>query len=317
MLDGQILAGLLTGKLYRRAVDDRVRTGEIDILKYARRGLALDVAVHAAQLAVFNDADLARLHVTDELCAERVERAGLGGEYIAVAVQQTDAERTEAVGVARSDQLARGHDHERIRALDALHGAQHGLLDGGALEALLDDGVDQDLGIVRGTENAAVQLDLAAQLARVYEVAVVRNGEVALDMGDGDRLCILAARVAGRRVADMADRHGTRHPVERFLVENRADQTNVLMAVDHAVFVDGDAGCLLTAVLQCEQRGVGVVCGGDFLALGRRDAEYAALLVYLVKRSAALSFNTIFHRIFSLFLSVRAAYLPMTRFMIS
>ena len=145
----------------------------------------------------------------------------------------------------------------------------------------------------------------------------MRNGEVALDMGDGDRLCILAARVAGRRVADMADRHGARHPVERFLVENRADQTNVLMAVDHAVFVDGDAGCLLTAVLQCEQRGVGVVCGGDFLALGRRDAEYAALLVYLVKRSAALSFNTIFHRIFSLFLSVRAAYLPMTRFMIS
>ncbi len=98
MLDGQILAGLLTGKLYRRAVDDRVRTGEIDILKYARRGLALDVAVHAAQLAVFNDTDLARLHVADELCAERVERAGLGGEYIAVAVQQTDAERTEAVG---------------------------------------------------------------------------------------------------------------------------------------------------------------------------------------------------------------------------
>ena len=102
------------------------------------------------------------------------------------------------MGVSRSDQLARGHDHERIRALDALHGAQHGLLDGGALEALLDDGVDQDLGIVRGTENAAVQLDLAAQLTRVYEVAVVRNGEVALDMGDGDRLCILAARVAGQ-----------------------------------------------------------------------------------------------------------------------
>ena len=112
MLNGQILASLLTGKLDRRAVDDGVRTGEINILKYAGGGLALNVAVHRAQLAVFYDADLTRLHVADKLRAERVERAGLGGEYIAVAVQQTDAERTEAVGVARSDQLARRHDHE-------------------------------------------------------------------------------------------------------------------------------------------------------------------------------------------------------------
>ena len=115
----------------------------------------------------------------------------------------------------------------------------------------------------------------------------------------------------------MTDRHGARHIVERFLVKDRADKANVLMAVDDAVLVDGDAGRLLTAVLQCEQRGVGIVCSGDFLALRRCDAEYAALLMHLVKRSAALSFNTIFHRIFSLFLSVRAAYLPMTRFMIS
>ena len=71
------------------------------------------------------------------------------------------------------------------------------------------------------------------------------------------------------------------------------------------------------AVLQSEKRGVGIVRGRDLLALGRRDTEYAAFLVHLVKRSAALSFNTIFHRIFSLFLSVCAAYLPMTRFMIS
>ena len=145
----------------------------------------------------------------------------------------------------------------------------------------------------------------------------MRDGEVALYMSDGDRLRVFAAGVAGSRIADMADRHRAGHPVERFLVENGADQTDILMAVNDAVLVYGNAGRLLTAVLQSEKRGVGIVRGRDFLALGRRDTEYAAFLVHLVKRGPALSFDTIFHKIISLFLSVRAAYLPMTRFMIS
>ena len=87
----------------------------------------------------------------------------------------------------------------------------------------------------------------------------------------------------------MADRHGARHPVERFLVENRADQTNVLMAVDHAVFVYGDTGSLLTAVLESKQCSIRVVRGGNLLAFRRCDTEYTALLMHLVKRSAAFS----------------------------
>ena len=132
-------------------------------------------------------------------------------------------------------------------------------------------------------------------------------------MGDGDRLCILAARVAGRRVADMADRHGARHPVERFLVENGADQTDILMAVNDAVLVYGDAGCLLTAVLQCEQRGVGVVVAEISLALGlNRDAEYATLCAAM---TVLLCLSIRYLPILA-FSCPCAQHLPMTRFMI-
>ena len=146
MLDRQVFASLLAGDLDARAVDDGVRAREVDILEHARGGLALDVAVQAAELAVLDHAHFARLDVADELRAERIERAGLGSKDVA-AVQHTDAKRTEAVRVARGDQLARRHDDERIRALDQPHRAQHGLFDRAALEALLNDGVDQHLGV--------------------------------------------------------------------------------------------------------------------------------------------------------------------------
>ena len=87
----------------------------------------------------------------------------------------------------------------------------------------------------------------------------------------------------------MADSHRAGHIVQNVLIEHSADQTDILVAVDHAVFVDSDAGSLLTAVLECEQRGISVVRGGDLLALRRCDAEYAALLVNLVKRGAVFS----------------------------
>ena len=107
--------------------------------------------------------------------------------------------------IACRNQLARRHNNQRVGTLDAVHGVHNGFFNRAALEAFLNNGVYQHLGVVRGTENAAVQFDLAAQLACVYEVAVVRNREIALYMGDGDRLRILAAGIAGGGVAHMTD----------------------------------------------------------------------------------------------------------------
>ena len=87
----------------------------------------------------------------------------------------------------------------------------------------------------------------------------------------------------------MTDSHRAGHIVQNLLIEHGADQTGVLMAVDHAVFVHGDTGSLLTAVLESKQCSIRVVRGGNLLAFRRCDTEYTALLMHLVKRSAAFS----------------------------
>ena len=48
----------------------------------------------------------------------------------------------------------------------------------------------------------------------------------------------------------MTDSHRAGHVVQNVLIEHSADQTDILVAVDHAVFVYGDTGSLLTAVRQ-------------------------------------------------------------------
>ena len=88
----------------------------------------------------------------------------------------------------------------------------------------------------------------------------------------------------------MTDGHRAGHVVQDVLIEHGADQTGVLMAVDHAVFVYGDTGSLLTAVLESKQCGIRVVRGGNLLPSGRCDTEYTATsFMHLVKRSAAFS----------------------------
>ena len=56
-----------------------------------------------------------------------------------------------------------------------------------------------------------------------------------------------------------------------------------------------DAGRLLSAVLEREQRDIRLVRGGDLLPRRRGDAEHAALLMHLVKWGFAMLLDTIFH----------------------
>ena len=103
--------------------------------------------MHRAQLAVFDHADLTGFHITDELRTQCIERTSLGSENIA-AVQQADAQRAEPVRVTRRDQLAWAHHDERIRTLNDAHGVLDSFFDAAALEAFVDDSVNQHLGVV-------------------------------------------------------------------------------------------------------------------------------------------------------------------------
>ena len=202
---------------------------------------------------------------------------------------QEMVDMAEAVGIARGDELLRAHDHQRIRALDALHGAQHGLLDAVAPQPLLRDDIGDDLGIAGGVEDRAAQLQLLAQLPGVDEVAVMAQSQGALEVVDEHGLSVDAALCAGGAVAAVAHGHAAlvqlfQHVAGKDLV----DQAHVLVAVDHAVVVDGDAAALLPAMLQGVERVVGGGHHAGFSVL-EVDAEYAAFLMQLVKRVHAHS----------------------------
>ena len=92
------------------------------------------------------------------------------------------AEGTEAVGVARGNELCRRGEDEGIRALDAVHRSGDSLFDGAAVESLLHDDIGDDLAVGRGLEDGAAAFKLLPQLAGVRQVAVVRERHTALEV---------------------------------------------------------------------------------------------------------------------------------------
>ena len=67
-----------------------------------------------------------------------------------------------------------------------------------------------------------------------------------------------------------------------------ADQPDVLVAADDTAVIHRDAGRLLPAVLEREQRDIRLVRRRDLLSRRGGDAEHAALLMHLVKWGFAM-----------------------------
>ena len=263
--------------------------------------ITFDIAFHRAQLAIFNNDQLTRLNVTNKGCTQCIQRTGLRCNHIGMH-QLADAQRAESVRITRRNQLARRHDDEGICALNLTHRIEHCLLNAAALETLTHDGVCQHLSITGGTENAAGQLYLSAQLARVDKISVVCDGQIALAVGNAYRLCVFTRRMTGCGVTDMSYRNGARHAVQNLLIKHFVDQSDVLMTLDDAVVVDGDAACLLSSVLQCKQSGVGIMCRTDlanifFVDVNAKHAAFFMQLCLSVKRRTGHFSHSILHKI--------------------
>ena len=120
------------------------------------------------------------------------------------------------------------------------------------------DELRQDLGVRGGCELDALLAELVAQPARVRQVAVVAEHQLAAIGLDIHRLDVREGVRAGRAVAGMADRRLRRRgrivaaveAVERLLVEDAADQPEALVQAQPRTVADGDARRLLAAVLE-------------------------------------------------------------------
>ena len=75
-------------------------------------------------------------------------------------------------------------------------------------------------------ENTAVKLKCFAYIGSIDKIAVVRDGQIALDMSDLDRLRILPAGASGGGIAAVTDRHAALEPFKDrvFLLEKHREQ---------------------------------------------------------------------------------------------
>ena len=79
------------------------RPRQVEELEDAERAVRTRDGLARVQAVLVDDHQLAALHLALELCADEVERAGLGRHH-PVAVEAADAEWTEAVRVAEGNE---------------------------------------------------------------------------------------------------------------------------------------------------------------------------------------------------------------------
>ena len=81
------------------------------------------------------------------------------------------------------------------------------------------DEVDDDLSVTGGLENRAFGFQARANAGGVHQVAVVRDGDLAVRAVDQDRLGVLQAALAGGRIARVPDGDVPGQGLERAFVE--------------------------------------------------------------------------------------------------
>ena len=219
--------------------------------------------------------DLAGRHLVDVDAAEGVQRARLRGNGVATVWQATDAHRAEAPRVADGDDAIVGQHDERERALPCGQRALEALLPRTSTRG--SEHEREHFGVAGGGEAEALAEQLFAQFGCVHEVAVVRHRQRPVHGLDEERLHVAHGVGTGGAVPGVADGVIAREWRHGLGCEHVGHQAGVLVQPGAAAVADRDAGSLLAAVLEREQAEEGQL--GDALAVRRRHAEHAALVV--------------------------------------
>ena len=141
------------------------------------------------------------------------------------------------------------------------------------------DELGRDLGVGVGEEGHAQLDQLATQLVRIHERAVVRERDDDVVDGGEMRLCGLPALGARRAVANVAHCELAGECGEVRGGEHGAEQAEVLAHPHGAAIAHGDAGGFLATVLQRAQAEVGQT---RHVSSGCPHTENTALLVQLI-----------------------------------
>ena len=209
---------------------------------------------------------LTRRQIAPDLKAQRIERHRLGRQEEFGSLRRlvaADHQRPDTERIAKSQQTVAGdHRHHGVGALaTAMHagdGGENGVrVKANALGRLLQlvrQYVEQHFGIGTGVDMAQILPEhLFLQLRRVGQVAVVRehHAEGRIDV---ERLRFRRiGRRARRRIAAMGDTHVARQSAHVARAENVAHEAGALVHEKGVVLARGDAGRILSAMLQDHQ----------------------------------------------------------------
>src|SRR5262249_35570510 len=172
------------------------------------------------QAARIYDDDLSRFNVTDVVRADQVEGAGLGREDRG-AVDLAYAERAESARVAHGyDALGRGEKH-REGALIVLQRLDDRVDDVTASGA--GDPVQHDFGVGGRREDRALHFELVAGFGRIGQIAVVAERHLTEAAFDQERLRLVDADLAGRRITHVADGRAPGQSGEGLLLKDVVD----------------------------------------------------------------------------------------------
>ena len=123
-VDGRLLGEALAHPHARRmdagAVEDGVGAGEVDVLEDARGAAAPRHGLRRVAPVLVDPDHLARLDVADDLGADEVERARLGGDDPVVA-DPPERERPDPQGIAERDERTVCDGHDGVGAREPLH----------------------------------------------------------------------------------------------------------------------------------------------------------------------------------------------------
>jgi hypothetical protein len=139
--------------------------------------------------------------------------------------------------------------------------------------------VQDHLAVAGSRKPDAAAQEFQPQLWRVNQVAVVGDGERAVERLDYVGLGVAQLGRAGGGITRMADGDMAEQEAQVVLVEDLRDQPHPLVDVRHAPVAGDDAGGFLPAMLQGVKAKKGVACGFD---PRRKDAKNAAFFVELI-----------------------------------
>ena len=150
--------------------------------------------------------------------------------------------------------------------------------------------MQDDLTVRRAPEDAALVLQLLAQLGSIGDLAVVGHRQrAAVGQAGYDGLHVFHLAAARSTVAHMADGVLAGHAVQIVAAEHITQQALALPAADGLAVCHGDTRALLAPVLQCMQAEIGQMCRVALAVYAEHTAFLVQTLIQILSHSVTFT----------------------------